>query len=60
MYGNVLKIQIWIPHEKIGDPYIFILSPILELFPLYCNKIKSISASVLIFGIPIGTDEGIT
>ena len=35
MYANVLKfhIHVWIPHEKIGDPYFFSskLSPILEL-----------------------------
>ena len=23
MYINVLKFHIWIPHEKIGDPYFF-------------------------------------
>ena len=35
MYANVLKFQIWIPHEKRGDPYCFLteLPPILELFP---------------------------
>ena len=36
MYATVLKFHILIPHEKIGDPYFFllsILSPILELFP---------------------------
>ena len=36
MYANVLKIYIWIPHEKIGDQYFFFLSelsPILELLP---------------------------
>ena len=35
MYANILKFHIWIPHEKIGDPYLFFLSelsPILELF----------------------------
>ena len=24
MYANVLKFHIWIPHEKIGDPYFFL------------------------------------
>ena len=24
MYANVLKIHIWIPHEKIGDQYFFL------------------------------------
>ena len=24
MYGNVLKIQVWIPHENIGNPYFFV------------------------------------
>ena len=35
MYANGLKIHIWIPHEKIGDPYFILseLSPILESFP---------------------------
>ena len=23
MYANALKFNIWIPHEKIGDPYFF-------------------------------------
>ena len=23
MYANVLKFHIWIPYEKIGDPYFF-------------------------------------
>ena len=25
MYANVLKFHIWIPHEKIGDPYFFLI-----------------------------------
>ena len=36
MYANGLKIYIWIPHEKIDDQYLFVLSelsPLLELLP---------------------------
>ena len=34
MYANVLKFHILIPHEKIGDPYFFLIPIIiLELFP---------------------------
>ena len=28
MYANVLKFQIWIPHEKIGDSYFFLIRTI--------------------------------
>ena len=44
MYANVLKFHILIPHEKIGDPYFFlipIISPILELFPFDKITLKS-------------------
>ena len=30
-YANVLKFHILIPHEKIGDPYFFLL-PIISYF----------------------------
>ena len=35
MYANVLKFHILFPHEKIGDPYFFLIPiiPYLELFP---------------------------
>ena len=44
MYANVLKFHNLIPHEKIGDPYLFFLSqlsPILELFPFDKITLKS-------------------
>ena len=40
MYANVLKIHIWIPHEKIGDLYFFSYPnclPFYSFFPF--NKI---------------------
>ena len=35
MNANVLKLNVWIAHEKVGDPYFFLseLFSILELFP---------------------------
>ena len=71
MYAKVLKFHVWIPHEKIGDPYFFFffeLSPILELFPFLEIILKSrqqyISKSVwatsLLFDILIATEEEIT
>ena len=43
MYANVLKFHILIPHEKIGDPYFFLIpiNPILELFPFDKITLKS-------------------
>ena len=31
MYANVLKFHVLIPHEKIGDPYFFLI-PIISYF----------------------------
>ena len=44
MYANVLKFHIWIPHEKIGDLYFFVikLSPILDYFPFNKITLKSL------------------
>ena len=41
VYANVLKFHIWIPHEKIGDPYFSYSNylPFYSYFP--CNKITS-------------------
>ena len=44
MYANVSKFLIWIPHENIGDPYLFFLSelsPILEFIPFNKVTLKS-------------------
>ena len=51
-YANVLKFHILIPHEKLGDPYFFLLpiSPILELFPFDKITLKSICIVVTIMG----------
>ena len=34
MYANVLKFHILIPHEKIGDPYFFLI-PIISYLRLF-------------------------
>ena len=42
MYANVLKFHILIPHEKIGDPYFFLI-PIISYFrviSLWWNNIE--------------------
>ena len=43
MYANVLKFHILIPHEKIGDPYFFLIPIVsfLELFPFDKITLKS-------------------
>ena len=50
MYANILEFHIWIPHEKIGDPYFFFLSelsPILEFF----NQLNEMLLELLPFAI---------
>ena len=42
MYANVLKFYIWIPHEKIGDPYFFVApaySRVRYRHPLFCPSV---------------------
>ena len=43
MYANVLKFHIWIPHEKIGDPYFFYPNYLLfySYFPFNKIRLKS-------------------
>ena len=42
MYANVLKFHIWIPHEKIGDPYFFLIQIIshFRVISLLINNIE--------------------
>ena len=71
MYAIVLKCHIWIPHEKIGDPYFFIqiishFRVISLVIKYHLNLVSKISQKVfelhtaLIFGILIRTEEEIT
>ena len=50
MYANVLKFHVLIPHEKIGDPYFFlipIISYFRELFPFDKITLKSYICTVV-------------
>ena len=50
MYANVLKFHVLIPHEKIGDPYFFlipIISYFTELFPFDKITLKSYICTVV-------------
>ena len=49
MYANVLKFHVLIPHEKIGDPYFFLIPIIscLELFPFDKITLKSYICTVV-------------
>ena len=49
MYANVLKFHVLIPHEKIGDPYFFLIPIIsyLELFPFDIITLKSYICTVV-------------
>ena len=56
MFANVLKFYILIPHEKIGDPYFFLISIIsyLRVISLWLNNIEIsyICTVVTIMGKP--------
>ena len=54
MHARVLKFHIWIPHEKIADPFFFCcffflseLSPFLELCPFEKIRMKSDACHIL-------------
>ena len=66
MHTRVLIFHVWIPYEKIADPYFFVSALCLfwELCPLK-NKmelllgryLKTVRVRTLIFGILIGAEE---
>ena len=51
MYANVLKFYILIPHEKIGDPYFFLI-PIISYFRVISFDKITLKSHIFVLLLP--------